>query len=601
MAINAYKWVFNASIGTSYPGASIGQLTMQLPIMDGKTFDAIWEAGGFDGTGSKVLIYYDTGPSATYYAMANAGWDPSNQMYIWQALPGEPTENEQTLADAWAIFFQCINARLHPALMDENLKMYLTNSGIDGYIELEISGSYNGLTADWHRTDEPVQGLGYWPCQCIKTAPGGNYGICCFYYYVNGGSSHTSVNKQLVRYDCYNRLGALSINAPWVGANKSLTECLFSSKDAYNQVVIDKDDPYNPGENSGTGGFGGNFDNSSDTVVVPDAPTWSAADTGFCQIYSPTFAQAVQLSSVIWTTDIGQTLANLLANPMDVIMSFHALPLNIPKGEIQPIKVGPIETTAQAALAVSQWVTLDCGSIDVQEYWGGFMDYSPYTKISLYLPYCGNYDLDVDEIMGHKLGVKYLIDILTGSCVAMVSVDSSVKYQYQGMCKYDIPTSAPDYRAMAAAAVSLVTGMVTGVAGTPMQHDKEYKYYSRYGKTMLQGGHVTPAKPPNMTGLTMGAAAAGVMMSKPHISHGGAPSGNAGVLGVQYPYLTITRPRQAVASSQGAHVGFPSWITRTVGALEGFTIFEDIHLESLPFTADEIDELNDILKTGAIL
>lgn len=600
MAIDAYKWVFNASVGTSYPGSSIGQLTMQLPIMDGSTFDAIWEAGGFGGSGGKDLIDYDTGPTAAYYAMVNAGWDPSNQMYIWQAMPGEPTENEQNLADAWAIFFQCINTRLPSSLMDDGTTLYLTNSGIDGYIELEISGVYNGLTAKWHKSDGSTSNMGYWPGQYIKVSPGDNYGICCFYYYVIGETTHFS-SASLVRFDCYNKIGALAISSPWASPNNALTFCLFSSKDAYTQVVIDKDDPYNPGENSGTGGFGGNFDNSSDTVAVPDAPSWSAADTGFCQIYSPTFAQAVQLSSVIWTTDIGQTLANLLANPMDVIMSFHALPLNIPKGEIQPIKVGPIETTAQAALAVSQWVTLDCGSINVQEYWGGFMDYSPYTKISIYLPYCGNYDLDVDEIMGHSLGVKYLIDILTGSCVAMVDVDGSVKYHYQGMCKYDIPVSAPDYRSMAAAAVSLVTGMVTGVAGTPMQHDKEYKYYSRYGKTMLQGGHVTPAKPPNMTGLTMGAAAAGVMMAKPTISHGGAPSGNAGVLGVQYPYLTITRPRQAVATSQGAHVGFPAWITRTVGAMEGFTIFEDIHLESLPFTADEIDELNDILKSGAIL
>lgn len=600
MAINAFKWVFNASIGTSYPGSSIGQLSMQLPIMEGETFDAIWEAGGFGSTGSKDLIDYDTGPTADYYAMVNAGWDPSNQMYIWQALPGEPTENEQNLADAWAIFFQCVNARLPSALMDEGLNLYLTNSGIDGYIELEISGSYNGLTAVWHRSGESAQGLGYWPAQCIKASPGNNFGICCFYYYVKGISSHIK-SASLVRFDCYNKLGALTISSPWAGKNDALTGCLFSSKDAYNQVVIDKDDPYNPGENSGTGGFGGNFDNSSDAVVVPDAPTWSAADTGFCQIYSPTFAQAVQLSSVIWTTDIGQTLANLLANPMDVIMSFHALPLNIPKGEIQPIKVGPIETTAQAALAVSQWVTLDCGSIDVQEYWGGFMDYSPYTKISLYLPYCGNYDLDVDEIMGHKLGVKYLIDILTGSCVAMVSVDSSVKYQYQGMCKYDIPVSAPDYRAMAAAAVSLVTGMVTGVAGTPMQHNKEYSVDRTTGAATIVGGQITKGSAPNMTGLTMGATAAGVMMAKPTISHGGAPSGNAGVLGVQYPYLTITRPRQAVANSQGAHVGFPAWITRTVGAMEGFTVFEDIHLESLPFTAAEIDELNSILKSGAIL
>ena len=61
------------------------------------------------------------------------------------------------------------------------------------------------------------------------------------------------------------------------------------------------------------------------------------------------------------------------------------------------------------------------GSIDISELtkgnktWDGFLNYSPYCQMSLYLPFHGFIDLDADLIMNSKLTIKAAYDILTGT------------------------------------------------------------------------------------------------------------------------------------------------------------------------------------------
>ena len=61
------------------------------------------------------------------------------------------------------------------------------------------------------------------------------------------------------------------------------------------------------------------------------------------------------------------------------------------------------------------------GSIDIRELakdnktWDGFLNYSPYCQMSLYLPFHGFIDLDADLIMNSKLSIKAAYDILTGT------------------------------------------------------------------------------------------------------------------------------------------------------------------------------------------
>lgn len=86
------------------------------------------------------------------------------------------------------------------------------------------------------------------------------------------------------------------------------------------------------------------------------------------------------------------------------------------------IIVGMLEKTEQCRVinkVVPDIQTI--GSIDIRELakdnktWDGFLNYSPYCQMSLYLPFHGFIDLDADLIMNSKLTIKAAYDILTGT------------------------------------------------------------------------------------------------------------------------------------------------------------------------------------------
>ena len=578
---------------------SYGTMTWQLPIVPQSTVDAIIANAALTGSGEKQLIKFDEGPTETYYKMQTGGFNPRAQCRIPMIVQNYTEETVKALADGMWNFWACWSGFFTWPEEIETFsawKIVLSNAEMrahNAYYEASVR-SPSGMRIilrdpnNWSGQNKDGETIGTLPIGIITTTASGFGGMFFPYCAITEtgymlGSFQTRCERvaQLPQFTA-----AQFIASPWY-ATTNLTDFLFPSEAAVESNPGLKDfgsasattgnleyNPYNPGGESGTGGFGGDFDNSTDTITVPEAPQWSSPATGFLGIYSPTLEQVQSLASILNSNSIIDSLKNWFASPIDVIMGFAAYPLSIPKTDAMNIKVGWVETEAQAGLVMSQWVVLDCGTIDIKEYWGGFMDYSPYTKISIYLPYCGEYPLDTDDIMGHTLGVKYIIDLLTGVCVASITVDGSVHYQHTGMCKYDMPMTSGGLG-------NLVNGFMTMLGGA--------------------ASAATSSTPAASVSAASSIAAGAVTAAKPTVSHTGLVNGNAGLLGVQYPYLIVTRPRQAVATNQGSYVGFPLWSTKTVGECEGFTVYEDIHLEGLPFTSAELSELHDILTTGAIL
>ena len=95
-------------------------------------------------------------------------------------------------------------------------------------------------------------------------------------------------------------------------------------------------------------------------------------------------------------------------------------------------------------------------------------------------------------------------------------------------------------------------------------------------------------------------ASTAVNTMKPSIEKSGSMGGTGGMLGVQKPYLIISRPRQALPSNQNTFSGYPSFITEKLGDLSGYTEIDSIHLENVPATEPELSEIESLLKGGVI-
>lgn len=333
------------------------------------------------------------------------------------------------------------------------------------------------------------------------------------------------------------------------------------------------DDPFTPGGSTDPGGGTGTFDDETEPIDFPSLPTLSAVDTGFITLYNPSDVELKALANYMWGSlfDIS-TWKKIFADPMDAILGLSIVPVAVDDAGPATVTVGNISTGITMNKAAKQYKEVDCGSLNIEEYWGAYLDYDPYTKAELYLPYCGTHPIAVDDIMGKTVHIKYHVDILSGSCCCYVKCGDSVLYTFAGQCSCSIPITGNDWTNVVNGALSIAASIGTMVA---------------------TGGATAP--------MAAGAIASTAVNSmKPTVEKSGSLGGMAGMLAIQTPYLILTRPRQALPKDQNRFSGYPSFITKTLGSVEGYTEVESIHLEGIQATDSELAEIENLLKSGVI-
>ena len=333
-------------------------------------------------------------------------------------------------------------------------------------------------------------------------------------------------------------------------------------------------DPYSGGGESDTGGGTGNFDGTTVDVGFTSLPKLSAVDTGFISMYKPTLAQLQSLANYMWSDlfDI-DTFKKLFGDPMQAILGLSIVPGPVPSGGSQVVKVGNISTGVSITKAASQYIDIDCGTLNVEEFWGAYLDYEPYTKAEIYLPYIGTHQISVDDIMGKSVHIQYHIDILSGACAAEIKCGGSVLYTFIGSVAVSIPITGNDW-------TNVINGVLS-IAGA-------------VGSLVATGGATAPAAAGEI-------ASAALNSLKPNIEKSGAVSGGGGLLAGKVPVLILTRPRQALPASQNEFTGYPAFITRSLGAVSGYTEVHKIRLGGISATDAELDEIENLLKGGVIL
>lgn len=416
-------------------------------------------------------------------------------------------------------------------------------------------------------------------------------------------------------------------------------------------------DPNNQGGTSDTGGGQGTFDETSDVIPVSPLPTISAAQSGLVTLFKPTLLELRQLGSYLWTniTDFIENLNKLFINPMDYMIALNIVPCNPAVGTSRPIKIGSFTTSISMLPVESQWHEFDCGYINIPGYWGSALDYSPYTKVSLFLPFIGSVQLNTDEVMNNRIGIKYRIDLLSGQCVAMVTVSSlvnqtdSVYYQYTGECSVSVPLTGSDWSRIYSAAIGAVGTAITGgiaagaagaaaggataalvtkdAAQTAVSAGTAFANLNatsrgisgvqqmradmiRASQMALQAGEQAASAPArvasgvratriaNTVNNTVGA----VMSGKHIVNHSGTITGSAGMLGVKVPYVVMEFPNQSLADNYKHFVGYPSNMYARLGDLHGYTECEKVIASGLvDQTDEEITQILEALKGGVYL
>ena len=338
--------------------------------------------------------------------------------------------------------------------------------------------------------------------------------------------------------------------------------------------------PYDDGGTStGTETGTGDFDDTSEPIAIPTLPSVSALSSGLISLYKVSQTQVSKFVGFLWSDSFSvASLSKIFSDPMQAIISFGMFPFDVSAGASVPIYLGKNNTGAVGDLVTGQYVTVPMGSVNLTEFYGGALDYNPYTKIQLVLPYCGVVNINSDEFMTKAVTVTYRVDILSGACVAFVSDGERVLQQVNGNCLVTLPYASTDFKQ--------VYSSLLGLAGTA-------------------GAAIVAGATGGLTAPVVGGIGASLAMNtlnaKENYARGGAAGSTLGFLGVQTPYLVITRPRQCLPENNGHFQGYPLYTTERLGDLTGFTKVAQIHLDDIDATDSELKEIARLLTEGVIL
>lgn len=330
------------------------------------------------------------------------------------------------------------------------------------------------------------------------------------------------------------------------------------------------EDDYNDG-----GGGTGDYRDTSDTIPVDGTPTNSAIASGFINAYLLTQQNVNDFHSYLYSTDFLTNVKKLMNDPIDYILAFMLAPYTPDTSAATNIMIGGTNSEVAATRISSGYKTLDCGTITLNEFWGKFYDYNPYTKVQIYLPFIGVRPLDVDDVMAGDVNLKYRIDVLTGACVATISVNNArgtngAVYTFNGNCHSHIPVSGKNYLETVSNVLTAGVGMAGSIASG------------------------------NALGVATGAI--NVMRSaKEQLEHAGELTGAAGLLANYTPFLMVSRPSQSLAQNYNHYKGFIANVTRTLGGLSGYTEVAELVQTNIHCTETEFDEINALLKEGVYL
>lgn len=294
------------------------------------------------------------------------------------------------------------------------------------------------------------------------------------------------------------------------------------------------------------------------------------------------------IDRLAWSLTHTISFGSLFTNQSDFVNSVRVYPFKISDyvgvGALEQIQIGSFKSTASGkpfSLGVSRRliasVTIGESIVD-----GGFLNYSPYTKLELYLPFIGFVNLDPSLVIGKRIDVFYSVDFDTGGVTASLEwhTDGGVILQTNGVIGFDIPlgaTNANDNaRTLLANGLSLVGGVITSIAtDNPL--------------------------PLVMSGLSVTSS---VSQMQERVTKGGSVSGKGALANPYSVYLirTFYKPIGEGAKEYAPYKGRPLMETRILGDMQGFTRVKSIHIDDVgDATESERAELERLLQLGVIL
>lgn len=234
--------------------------------------------------------------------------------------------------------------------------------------------------------------------------------------------------------------------------------------------VLPDDDPDYPGgsniDDDGPGRYDPNNRPDPDDFTTPNGFDGNAILT---KTYAVSASDLRNIGQKLWSQDYFNVL-KIQNNPIENIVSVKAFPF-AQTGTQEEVKVGDIAFGVNGDKVPSVWTKKMPNKFKYTGHFNNFLDFAPFTKIKMFLPYIGFIELDPGEIYQSPITVEYFVDLVTGQCMARLYTDENAQgkgipfQSFYGNMGVDIPLSSTDRVQTEIRAASAAFSAGLGAAG----------------------------------------------------------------------------------------------------------------------------------------
>lgn len=340
-------------------------------------------------------------------------------------------------------------------------------------------------------------------------------------------------------------------------------------------------------------------------IDKPQVP--GAGASFFSNTYLLNYTQLKSLSNMFFSDNAISALLTGASNS-EILSAFRGAMLwpfdfddiDVPYTTANYIKMGTLSvgdgSTTFAEINALTTVEIDFGTLTIPNRYGGFLDYHPFTQMSIWLPFCGFKDIDPADVYGHTLHLYYLADIESGAGKACIDIDDIPMLEYP--CQLGIPISF-NANDMYEKARNAVLGIVNSFTGASTQGRIEVNKDDD-GNVSNIGSNPTGAVTHLMGGLA--STAINTAMTKVNFtSMGGVGNGVERQQPMQ-AYIITKTINTAVPDNYNQLVGRPSLMVKQLNEEvgKGFTTVINPQLE-LDCTEEEKAYITNALQKGVYL
>lgn len=309
----------------------------------------------------------------------------------------------------------------------------------------------------------------------------------------------------------------------------------------------------------------------------------TAGMVDFIKINASGLASADDIADAISRFDITTIGKDLLRN--FVAFKCYAV-LNIDDSVVRDVKVAghTLKDENDHALQgeyIGSIAPVDFSAGRIEPLYNDYRDFAPYTRIQMYVPFCGWFDLP-SWCMGKEITGTMFTDLYNGTVKAVIYASRTVVAEVGGCCAFDIPFAAES------------TGMKAGAV------------ISSALNTVAMTG-ATIAAPNIATGIAAVSSAANFISAAN--SNGttlkGVMGDGSNTNGLLHVYIKTTRPntpdnKKAIPDKYKHEYGIPCYKELTLTAGDGYTQILDANIEG-NMTDREKQMIIDGFRHGLIL